>query len=171
MKGTRLSNRSLAWGVGIIVACILALAYILDREKTLRQLCKAGLPNFSRPSYVRPIDLNCDILGPKHRVSGVLITGDEASNFITDDLGPGTTWFELNHTQPRSIALDKQLSTPVKGVCEPGMAFVTVEGRATISPGSYGHLGNYLRTLFVQNVVSVGPPPARVAREWGGILR
>lgn len=150
-------------GIGI---CTLLVAYTRDREGTLRQLCKAGFPNLSRPSYVRATDLQCKILGPKRRVSGILITGDEASNLLTNDLGPGTTWFLSNQTQPRSPALDKQLSTPVKGVCDTGMASVTVEGRATVSLGTYGHLGSYARTFFVEKVISVRPPPTRVVREW-----
>lgn len=149
-----------------IAICTLLVAYTRDREGTLRQLCKAGFPNLSRPSYVRATDLQCKILGPKRRVSGILITGDEASNLLTNDLGPGTTWFLSNHTQSRSPALDKQLSTPVEGVCGTGMASVTVEGRATVSPGTYGHLGSYARTFFVEKVISVGPPPTRVVREW-----
>lgn len=150
-------------GIGI---CTLLVAYTRDREGTLRQLCKAGFPNLSRPSYVRATDLQCKILGPKRRVSGILITGDEASNLLTNDLGPGTTWFLSNQTQPRSPALDKQLSTPVKGVCDTGMASVTVEGRATVSLGTYGHLGSYARTFFVEKVISVRPPPTRVVRKW-----
>lgn len=149
-----------------IAICTLLVAYTRDRERTLRQLCKAGFSNLSRPSYVRATDLQCKILGPKRRISGILITGDEASNLLTNDLGPGTTWFLSKQTQPRSPALDKQLSTPVKGVCGTGMASVTIEGRATVSPGTYGHLGSYARTFFVEKVISVGPPPTRIVREW-----
>ena len=74
--------------------------YHQDRPGMLQKLCKAGLPNFSRPSVVRKADLGCNVLGPKVRVSGVLLTGFEASNFIENDLGPpapgggltGSTW-------------------------------------------------------------------------------
>lgn len=149
-----------------IAICALLVAYYRDRNGILQRLCEAGFPNFSRPSYVRAIDLECKVLGPKRRISGILITGDEASNLLTSDLGPGTTWFLPNQTQPRSSALDKQLSTPVDGVCGTGMASVTVEGRATLSPGTYGHLGSYARTFYVEKVVSVGPPPTRIVREW-----
>jgi len=149
-----------------------ALWYRLDPPAAMAAACRIGLPNFSRPPQIEAHVLGCNILGPKRRVSGVLLSAFEASNFDSPELGPpppgkglGTTWYSGTQTLARNAALDRQMATPIPGLCEINLASVTVEGWATVSPGHYGHMGVYSRRFFADRVIAAGPPPpAFVAR-------
>jgi len=140
--------------------------YKQDRAGMLSRLCEAGLPNFSRPSIVRADDLGCAILGPKTRVEGVLLSGFEAANFMSKDLGPppsgggftGSTWYTANHSSPRNDQLDRQLERRMPGICV-GLATLVVDGWPTVTAGNYGHLGIYSREFYAERVISVKPPP------------
>ena len=149
-----------------------------DRTAMLASLCEAGLPNFSRPSVVEADVLGCVILGPRRRVSGVLLTGFEDSNLIESDLPPspdggdftgGATWFTCNQVTGCDERLESQLRRRIPGVCA-GLARVTAYGWVTETPGDYGHLGGYAREFYVDEVVAVGPPPpalvARMRSDW-----
>jgi hypothetical protein len=139
-----------------------------DRTGMFQTLCEAGLPNLSRPSVVEADDLGCEILGPKIRATGILQTGFEASNFMTDDLGPvpkgggftGSTWYSCNQRSGCDRRLDSQLDKEIPGLCGTRLASVTVEGWTTITPGRYGHLGVYSREFFADRVIEVRPPSA-----------
>jgi hypothetical protein len=148
-----------------------------DRTAMLATLCEAGLPNFSRPRVVDADRLGCDILSTRRRVSGVLLTGFEASNLIENDLPAspeggdftgGATWFECNQVTGCDEKLGRQLRPRIPGVCA-GLARITGYGWVTETPGNYGHLGGYAREFYVDEVVDVGPPPpalvARMRRE------
>jgi hypothetical protein len=169
--------------VGILaIAVFAALAgitwYYRDRAAFLGGLCQAGLPNFSRPTAVRRSDLGCVILGPRQRVSGVLLTGFEASNLIDNSLPPlprkgdvpGTTWLTCNQQSGCDEKLEEELSKQVPGLCGIRLASVVAFGWTTETPGKFGHLGLYSREFFVDQVVAVGPPPTalvkRMQREW-----
>lgn len=169
--------------VGILAVVVsAALAgltwYHRDRTAFLGSLCQAGLPNFSRPAVVRQSDLGCIILGPRQRVSGVLLTGFEASNLIENSLpslphkggAPGTTWLTCNQQTGCDEKLDKELSKQIPGLCGTGLASVVAFGWVTETPGEFGHLGLYSREFFVDQVVAVDPPPPalvkRMQREW-----
>jgi hypothetical protein len=145
----------------------------------LQNLCEAGLPNFSRPDIVRKSDLGCNILGPKRRVKGVLRTGFEASNFISDQLGPApggggftkSTWFTCNQSTGCDGRLDAELERSAKAACGTGMATIIVEGWPTVTRGHYGHLGVYAREFFMDRIVAVGPPPPSDVSQWNAALR
>jgi hypothetical protein len=160
--------------VAFAAALILAVAgisftlwYHHDRPAMLGQLCRLGLPNFSRPAVVSARDLGCAVLGQRVRVRGILLTGFEAANFSSPDLGPppkpggftGSTWYTLNQTAPRNLAVDRQLEQRLPGLCNTSLASLEVEGWATVSPGNFGHMGIYAREFFEDRVIAVGPPP------------
>lgn len=138
-----------------------------DRARILGALCEAGLPNLSRPSVVQASDLGCSIVGHRRRVTGVLLTGFEASSLIESDLPPspkgggfsGSTWFTCNQLKGCDKRLDNQLNQKIAGLCDTGLATVVAYGWATETSGHYGHLGVYAREFFVDEVVAVGPPP------------
>jgi hypothetical protein len=152
--------------------------YQKDRSGMLSFLCRAGLPNYSRPAEINAVGLGCAIVGPRRRVQGVLLTGFEASNLIRNDLGPvpegggftGSTWWTCNQQRGCDQRLDRQLNEEIAGVCA-RLASVTAYGWVTETPGHYGHLGVYSREFFVDQVESVGPPPPdlveRMRREMG----
>jgi hypothetical protein len=156
-------------GALLLVAAMAGLGawYHQDRPGMLGQLCRLGLPNFSRPAVVSAGDLGCAILGPKVRVRGTLLTGFEAANFLSVDLGPppigggftGNTWYTPNQTAPRNLAVDRQLDQRIAGLCQTQLASLDVEGWPTITPGHFGHMGMYAREFFEDRVVAVGPPP------------
>ena len=156
-----------------VAAAAGAAWYRHDRAGMLTALCAAGLPNFSRPTVVKPRDLGCKILGPRRRVSGVLLTGFEASNLIESDLPDpaqgggftGNTWWTPNQVKGGDERLDRQLAQPIGGLCQTGLASVVAYGWATETPGTYGHLGMYAREFFVDDVEKVGPPPAAVVQK------
>jgi hypothetical protein len=165
--------------IGVVSAIAGTVWYHQDRSGMLSFLCKAGLPNFSRPGVIRSEDLGCAIVGPRRRVQGVLLTGFEASHLVTTDLGPapagggftGSTWWTCNQQTGCDQRLGRQLREHAAGLCDTGLASVTAYGWATETPGHYGHLGVYAREFFVDEVVAVGPPPAdlveRMRRERG----
>lgn len=139
----------------------------------LTTLCEAGLSNFSRPSVVNANRLGCEILGPRRRVSGVLIAGFEVANLLGSDLPPppkgsglnGGTWWTCNQVKGCDKKLDWQLAQPVPGVCDTGLATVVAYGWVTETPGEYGHLGVYAREFFVDEVERVEPPPPAIAEK------
>lgn len=152
--------------------------YQQDRARMLAALCEAGLPNLSRPSVVQSSDLGCSIVGRRRRVTGVLLTGFEASNLVKSDLPPppqgggftGSTWLTCNQVKGCDTRLDTQLDQKIAGLCDTGLATVVADGWATETSGHYGHLGVYAREFFVDEVVAVGPPPPdlveRMRRHW-----
>jgi hypothetical protein len=148
--------------------------YVRDRTGMFETLCKAGLPNLSRPSVVSADELGCAILGPRQRVTGTLLTHFETSNFLIDNLGPaptgggftGNTWHTPNQSLPRNAALDRQLATPVPGLCGVRLARVTSDGWVTQTPGNFGHMGIYAREFYEDRVISVGPPRADLVARW-----
>jgi hypothetical protein len=150
-----------------------AVWYEHDRTAMLTAICKVGLPNLSRPSVVDSSVLGCAIVGPRRRVSGVLLTGFEASNLINSDLPPapqgggfsGSTWFECNQQKGCDKKLDKQLDQDISGLCGTGLAKITAFGWVTETPGGYGHMGIYARTFFVDEIIAIGPPPAKLVEE------
>jgi hypothetical protein len=150
-----------------------------DRTGMLHTLCEAGLPNLSRPAVVRPNDLGCNILGPKRRVKGVLRTGFESSNFITDQLGraprgggfTGSTWLTLNQTGTRDAQLDSAIDASAKATCGAGMVTIVADGWPTVTAGHYGHLGAYAREFYVDRILAVGAPPDSLIRDWNEGLR
>lgn len=163
---------------GIMLLAVLAFTAIAcfiwynnNRTDILSRLCEAGLPNFSRPSVVRSGGLRCAILGPKRRVEGVLLTGFEAANFMSKDLGPapsgggfsGNTWYTPNQVSPRNDRADQQLEQRIPGVCS-GLATLVVEGWPTVSSGHYGHMGMYAREFFEDRVIAVKPPPPDIVQ-------
>jgi hypothetical protein len=155
-------------GALLLVAAMAGLGawYHQDRPGMLGQLCRLGLPNFSRPAVVSARDLGCAILGPKVRVRGTLLTGFEASNFMSIDLGPpprgggftGNTWYTPNQVV-RDNLVDRQLAHRIAGLCHTQLASLEVEGWPTVTPGHFGHMGMYAREFFEDRVVAVGPPP------------
>lgn len=141
-----------------------------DRTGMLTTLCKAGLPNFSRPSVVDAEDLGCVILSPRHRVSGILHTGFETSVISSPDLrrtgdpGPhGHAWYTCNQATdcdgPMDRRLERQLAQRYPGLCSESIAQLTVEGWVTETPGGYGHLNAYPAEFYEDRVISVAPPP------------
>jgi hypothetical protein len=157
-----------------ITAVIGAIWYHQDRPGMLQSLCKSGLPNFSRPAVVAAHDLSCNVLGPKRRVKGILLTGFEASSFITEELGPppagggfsGSTWFSCNQVGGCDPRVDAELERSRKLACGTGLATIVVEGWPTVTSDHYGHLGSYSREFFADRVVAVGPPPDWFVRKW-----
>lgn len=170
----------LAIGIAVAIAGALILVALIwrDRDRTgmLNSLCEAGLPNFSRPGIVKADKLGCVILSARKHVSGVLLSGFEASNLIRSDLPPlpqkgdrpGTTWWTCNQTKGCDHRLDNQLGQRITGLCGIGLAHVEAYGWATETPGSFGHLGSYSREFFVDEVVAVGPPPATEVKHMQG---
>ncbi len=161
----------LATGVGAGIAMF--AWYSHDRAAMLETLCKSGFPNFSRPSAVNERDLGCAILGPRRRVSGVLLTGFEASYLMTDDLGAppagggftGNTWHTCNQSTGCNADLERQLAKPISGLCGTRLASLTTEGWATVTAGEFGHMGMASREFFEDKVISVGPPPTWMVSE------
>lgn len=155
--------------------------YYRDRTAFLSGLCQAGLPNFSRPASVRKSDLGCVILGPRQRVSGVLLTGFEASNLIESSLPPlpgkgddtGSTWLTCNQQTGCDERLNAELRKRIPGLCGIGLSSVAAFGWVTEIPGNFGHMGVYSREFFVDRVVTVGPPPPalvkRMQRDWASV--
>jgi hypothetical protein len=134
----------------------------------LKGLCKAGLPNFSRPAIVDSDHLGCAILGPRRRVSYVLLTGFETSSMVRSDLPPpprrigfqfGDTTKTCNQVKGCDRRVDWQLARKIPGLCGTGLASVTAYGWVTETPGRFGHLGSYSREFYEDEVVAVGPPP------------
>ena len=166
---------------GLLAAGAGAIWLGQDRTGMLTALCKAGLPNFSRPSVVDPDDLGCVILSPRRRVSGILTAGFEVSEIISPDLrhpfdpkADGYAWYTCRPTVGCGAALEQMLDRQRGGRSRfhsYGMASVTVEGWVTETPGRYGHLGGYPAEFYVDQVVSVGPPPKayldELCREFG----
>lgn len=165
-------------GAGAIMSASGTVWYLRDRPGMLGALCKAGLPNFSRPATIRADDLGCTVLGPRRRLRGVLLTAFEASNVVEHDLPPpaegggftGSTWLTCNQAKGCDERLDRQLDQKIAGLCDVRLASFTAYGWATESSGHFGHLGVYAREFFVDEVVDVGPPPAalvaRMRRMW-----
>lgn len=162
----------------MFVAPIAVVAwYQIDRTSLLHSVCSVGLPNYSLPSELEEHDLGCSILLEKSSYEGVLITGFEAADFSsaqiqpTHERSPAHTWFTCLENACNDM-LWAQLDRNHLGDCnqaEPyalGFASLNVEGWLTASEGSYGHMGEYSRELFVHNISSVGPPPDDLIEEW-----
>jgi hypothetical protein len=124
------------------------------------------LPNFSRPSVVKEEWLRCTILGPRRTVSGVLITGFEMAAFETRDLGSGPTWHTCNQITGCDPRVQEMLKQRIPGLCGLGMARITTEGWATVTPGGYGHMNMSVREFFEDRVLTVAPPPPDLVRDW-----
>lgn len=163
-------------GVGALtgaaaVSLALATWYWRDRPQMLEALCDVGLPNLSRPASVSPESLGCVILSPHRRYTGVVETAFEHSFFISDDLPPnrggrpGTAWFTCSQATGCDLRLEEQLAQPLPGACLVRLASVTVDGWVTETPGGYGHLNMAERELYVDRVISVGPPPTAEIKE------
>ena len=165
--------------LGVLLAWVLLTAawYKADRPGLLGIACEAGLPNFSKPAGIDKDLIGCTIVGSKQKFTGVLTTGFEASSFSSDDFTPirddtgslnNRAWLTClgNGCGP---ALDAELSKNPWASCKKenrlGMATVEVEGWVSESAGGYGHLNQYLRELFVDKVLSVGPPPPKLVQE------
>jgi hypothetical protein len=163
-------------GFVAVVAAITAAAggiwFQRDRTGMLHSLCTAGLPNFSRPPIVRPNDLGCNILGPERRIKGILLSGFEASHFLTDQLGPeprytgfgGGTWFTCNQFKGCDYGVGAQVGRKTVNICGANAVTLVVEGWPTVSPERYGHLGMYRREFFMDRIVAAGPPAESFVR-------
>lgn len=165
----------LVTGVAAVVAG--ALWYRHDRTAALAAACRMGLPNFSRPAQISADTLGCTILGPRQRVRGVLVTGFEESSLHSPDLerapergGRGGVWYEASETRKLDPVLARKLKGLVSGA-DDAVATLTVEGWATVTPGGYGHLGQYSRIFYADRVVAIDPAPRdfllrHLAVEW-----
>lgn len=160
-------------GAMVVVATSGAIWYQQDRPGMLGALCKAGLPNFSRPSIIEADDLDCAILGARRRLKGVLLTSLEVANLVENDLPPppagggftGNTWMTCSQVKGCDGRMNRQLDQKIAGLCGARLASFTAYGWATETPGHFGHLGVYAREFFVDEVVAVGPPPASLVEK------
>lgn len=167
-----LRKRSLA--VPLLVLTLTAIGIgaawttTMGRAAILSNLCRAGLPNYSRPSSLDAHKVGCTILGPRQLVTGALLSGFEASNLIRSDLSPppegggpgGSTWFTCGFAPGCSDLYDIVSNQKITGLCDTQLVSIKAYGWATVEQGYYGHLGSYAREFFVDKVVNIGPPPA-----------
>lgn len=160
---------------GTLIAASFALAawYQFDRQSALEAACEIGFPNFSRPTDIPKAALGCAIVGAKGTYSGVLVTGHGGANFTSSDFS--TIRGQLKRADNRSSFhcpnagcgsdLANQLAREYECIGG-GLAAITVEGRATISNGKYGHLGGYPREFYATRVLKVSPAPEAMIRNW-----
>jgi hypothetical protein len=137
----------------------------------LETLCAQGLPNFSRPGVVRADDLGCNVLGSKRRVTGVLLSGFEAANLMTHELGPGNTWFTCNQIKGCDYGVGDEVGKKTAEVCGTSLVTLVVDGWPTVSRGRYGHMGGYSREFFMDRIVAVLPPPKSEVDQWKDLDR
>jgi hypothetical protein len=169
--------------VGLIGAGFAGLAgwYAMDRTAMIGGLCRAGLPNLSRPHDVDERLLGCADLGPNQRVTGILLGDFELSNLVigdrlrfdqNDQVTNETAWFSgaKGLMERGGDRLGEQMRRYVPGGCGMRFASVTMDGWMTVSGGKYGHLGLASKEFYADRVVSVGPPSAEVVKVYGGSL-
>jgi hypothetical protein len=156
---------SLAVGAVLLTGIGLAGWYRLDRTAMVQAVCKAGLPNLSRPKRVDARELGCAVLGPRRRVSGFLESGFEHSRLIVGDR------YRLD--AEGGIANEAPWLSGTPGFMERGgdglarvygqgeedcgllrVMRVTVEGWMTVSEGRFGHLGMASREFYADRIVS-----------------
>jgi hypothetical protein len=147
--------------------------YATDRSSFITVTCEIGMGNLSKPDELDSQDIGCAVVGPKVTVSGILITGFEASNFSSEEFKPvkgapepgdQRAWFNCP-VAGCGAELDQQLSANRLSGCksdenfEIGMALVVAEGWVTLSPSSgFGHMGRYPREFWATKIIKVGPP-------------
>lgn len=149
------------------------------RVAVVEGLCKAGLPNLSRPPEVDADKLGCAVLGRKQRVVGYVSSAFEHSTlFVGDRIELAADGFQFrNHSawfsrtrglQERGgTALGRELDVRRPGLCGDRLAKVVVVGWMTVSPGEYGHLGGAKREFYAYRVVSASEPGAEDVRAFG----
>ena len=155
---------------GVFALIAAGVWYRTNRVSMLGALCRAGFPNLSRPAVVRADDLGCAILGPRRKVSGILLTDFEVSSLIDSDLPPAAsagsitsaTWWTCNQSKGCGAEFNRQLASPIPGLNGMHLVHVTAYGWATETPGRYGHLNAYAREFFEEETLKVGPPPSGV---------
>lgn len=134
------------------------------RVAVMEGLCKAGLPNLSRPPELSSESLGCAILGPRQRVTGFVEGGFEIPNLVVGDryrvdaqgyVQNETVWFE---------STPSDLWDPVRRAreemdpdCLVTIVKVTVEGRMTVSKGGFGHLNMAPRAFYADRIIAVEP--------------
>jgi len=169
--------------VGLIGTSVAGLAgwYAVDRTAMIGGLCRAGLPNLSRPHDVDARRLGCAVLGPKQRVTGILLGDFELSSLVmgdrlrfdqNDEVTNETAWFSATDglAERGGDRLREQMGRYVPGGCGMRIGSITVDGWMTESKGSYGHLGMAEREFWADRVVSIGPPSAEAVEVYGGSL-
>ena len=149
------------------------------RIAVMEGLCKAGLPNLSRPPEVDADKLGCAVLGRKHRVVGYVSSSFEHSTlYVGDRIELAADGFHFLNQSARfsgtrglrergGAALRRELDVLRPGLCGDRLAKVVVEGWMTVSPGEYGHLGGAKREFYAYRVVSASDPTAEDVRAFG----
>ena len=148
----------LAVGAVLLTGIGLAAWYRLDRTAMVQAVCKAGLPNLSRPKQVDARELGCTVLGPRRRVSGFLESGFEHSRLIVGD--------RYRHEAPWLSGTPGFMERGGDGLARVygqggedcgllRVMRVTVEGWTTVSKGRFGHLGMASREFYADRIVSL----------------
>lgn len=103
-----------------------------------------------------PID-ECYRMLPRQRYSGVWVNEFEGSRFYPgrstrpDARDEARIWLDVQRVNPRAVY---------------GLAYqVEFEGRRTMYPGPFGHLGSADHELIVDRVISIAPIDERPARQ------
>lgn len=157
-------KRRLAISCGLVAAVLAGAAvwHQLDRTVFLQSLCKAGLPNFSRPDAISSTELGCTILSSKGRYRGVVTYGFETASFssasfdpVADQEYPGDprAWFTCIDCRVPDQSFKKCGSKWFSL----NVAEVEAEGWVTVSAGGFGHLGGYPRALWSDRILRAVP--------------
>lgn len=170
--------------IGLALIVLLASGVAADlalqpshRIAAIAGLCKAGLPNLSRPPEIDARNLGCAVLGPKRTVTGFLESGFEHSRLVVGD---------RYHLSERGFTNESAWFSGTPGVMERGgealrrldhersegcivtVAKVTVEGWITVSKGDFGHLGSASREFYAYRILSAEPASVEdLAEMWG----
>lgn len=164
-----------SFGIALLVGAFLLGGWgwhSKDRPGMLGALCSVGFPNLSRPEAVDPDTLGCTILGPRQRVSGILMVGFESSKLVEHDLPPitGGTWWTRVGRQMNGDLI-RQLKVPTRGTCGTHMASVVAYGWPTVSVGRFGHLGQSGREFYADKIISAGPPSAKFIAKYAAVRK
>lgn len=140
-----------------------------DRVGMIQTLCKAGLPNLSRPREIDARALDCAVLGKKQRLRGFISTSFENATLTVGEhieLTPqgfyknASAWYSgtTGLSERGDGSLGREIEKLHPGLCGLRVAKVEVEGWMTISPGQYGHLGLADREFYIYRVISATTP-------------
>ena len=163
--------------LGLVVVAALAGLVVwrqTNRTHFIQTVCKAGLPNLSRPGDIDADELGCVVLGPKRRLSGflvgeyhgrTLIVGDTL-RFDDDGVYANEVLDMAGGTARSNSGWDdlREMREDAPEGCFLTVWRVTLDGWSTETDGPYGLMGLPSRGFFADRLVSIEPVrPEQVA--------